>query len=454
MLLPRTPAREVNARRPLVIVTSGLSLLRFTLNGDFSFVAPGKATMGALEDSQDLLQEAVAPYNGDVLPCSDAFAIAFRLPGALLPFQLLFLPFLGFAGASLSVPLQRLQPLLSEGSDSHGLVLYAPRLRRAQLVRASLSDEVGVLRIGPSGGEVMVSPIQLLRDNDRAWQISLLAPCRSVGVELDRSELNHLPTPPPSPPIRDPTPLVTHEQETDLPLVQESAAIPSSTSAKAPPRSSLRRRPSLVLVHNLPARLLRAYLHALFNIFFWFWNVFLKSLAVRVAGERLPRSISTIIEFALSKTAPRRSFAHGSRAPEAREASGPRGPKSVGGSTTSTSDCVARHRSVNLHDDTAGYSYGRSELLRAPLPQHTSVVTRGCSAFGPRVVLSATLVRGDGQYPPSLVLLGKTPIEQLHMTLDGAQLPPPSITSLGDDVYLVELDDATGNGSLEVSFDF
>ncbi|KAI0724284.1 hypothetical protein C8T65DRAFT_626020 [Cerioporus squamosus] len=426
ILLPRNIHRGTSPPRPVAFVGNKSTRLHLSSDGTLSVPSPGatgRVSSAVLENSFDLLNEALSAYGGTVLPHNSAFlAIATHHTIAALPLHLLILPNSDATLESVSIPLQMLQPLVADTRGKTGLVFFSPETRMLQILRGPfLGDERGTLVVSALGDRFVVSPMEVVLADDRTWVFNLLTPSKSVSYTVDRPQ-HPLPTPPPSPPAREPS------RAGSSPTSPVPAALPQ---VNAPPhRPQHRRRASLALIRNLPTRLLRVYVHTVFNVIFWFWNVFFRALVARFLGEGLPRRISGILGLALSKTSPR------ARSPEQLPKSelGGKGPH----------EGRPEHHARSL--DTPA-----TADLPAPHPKHASPRHQSHPAQKvPQIVLSAIL-EGESEFP-FLVLQGDAP-KGLHAALDGKALPTPSAVCAGDNSFLVELAGLAGGGRLEVFLD-
>ena len=301
ILLPRGVHRGTNAPRPLALMGDKVTHLHLSSDGTLSVQpsgASGRISFTVLEHTSHLLEEALSSYGGTVLPHNPAvFAVATHHANATLPAHLLILPIADACQGSVSIPLRMLQPLMSNEHGKAGLVFFSPDTRKLKIVRGPVSgDDFVTLTVDSLGDTLVVSPVEIVRADDKTWSLSLLAPTNSVSWTVEGPQ-HTLPTPPPSPPAREPL------RPDSVPTSPIPSAAPQT--GPLPQRPQHRRRGSLALARNIPARLLRAYIHAVFNVIFWFWNVFLRAVVVRLIGEGLPRRISDILGFALAKTSSR-----------------------------------------------------------------------------------------------------------------------------------------------------
>ncbi|KAI1797630.1 hypothetical protein LXA43DRAFT_981306 [Ganoderma leucocontextum] len=461
VLLPWLSTNLGDSLKPLVLVAGESSTLRLDVDGNItvdSVDSTRRATLAALEHAQDLLEEAAALCHGAVLSFDSMSAV--------------------------TIPLQKLQLSTASTSECHGLVLFSPNLRKAKLQNAPLPSDGGFLQFGPSGGELLVSPASVVCENDRTWQVTLLTPARQFTVRTERPAAPQiLPTPPPSPPARDSSPASgrassevpdadhpsTKTSPDDMTRPVRSSPAPSSSSGGEARRSTHRRRRSLsmVLVRSLPARLIRTYLHAIFNVVFWFWSVFAKAFAVRLIGEGIPQAITRLLGLALAKTAAR------SRTTGTSRASAP-----TNGVEPSDAARASRRESTRApsatDDSNSDSSQEGDESIPHPTPNRLGArvhpepdvpvaapsslpLSSGLKEQGealqsvPRVVVSAALLRE--QSSPTMLVRGPGLVKDLCGTFDGKPLPSPSVTPLEDGVFLVEFTELDGEGELKVSFE-
>ncbi|TBU39585.1 hypothetical protein BD309DRAFT_901488 [Dichomitus squalens] len=476
VLLPRLSPRLGDALKPLVLVASESASLRLTADGDISVDSIGKdkrAVLGILEHSKDLLEKAAALSNGTVLAFDPASAVvAVRQSNAALPYHVIVLPVAEAVGKPSSIAVRKLQPLVEQSSGSHGLVLFSQKLRKAKVIDDSLSNDSNVLDFGPSGVDMILSPARIISENDRTWQVMLLSPSKHFTAQIEKPAAPEVPpTPPPSPPAVDspfvPAPTQAPiSEETTVPTPPTGVARPVPTSPASGGNDggaryvSRRRRSSLALIRNLPARLVRAYLHAIFNLVFWFWSVFFKAFAVRIVGERVPQTITRLLGYALSKTATRPSLTAGGAAPRNRIESTPSQTPLEGSVRASQRDSSTigglikrggtEGVSCGIKDGVGVPSGADTKFIPAPLPQRPSSALHGHPEA--RVVVSASLLRDS--LSPSVIVRGQGPIRGLRAAFDGKTVPAPTVTPLGDDFHLVELTGLDGEeGQLEVSFE-
>lgn len=383
--------------------------------------------------------------NGRLLAWDTTFVVlASRLAHAVQPFHVLVLP-IAPSGPS-SVPLSVLQPLAAE-MMSDDLALYSPQQRKARLLSTSaLRDSGDLLCSGSGAEEVIVAPIHISRSSDKEWLVAFLAPCKEIAVKFETSSPSELfPTPPPSPPHVPSTRNMNGAAGSSASsyATREESASATSSSPGRTPRQQHRRTPSLSLIRNLPARLLRAYLHTIFNVIFWFWDVFVRALAVRLLGEGVPRRISSILGFALSVTASRHRTAQNTR--RTQEPETPRlAPRS--GPPSGARDHPS-HTSAWMPDDRG--------LVASPQPQYPAQTRKEpvSAQATQRIVLTAALVQNHDM--PFVILRGPGAIGEVKAALDGTPLPSPSIVPLEDGAHLLMLGcvERGGDCRLEVSFD-
>ncbi|TFK89755.1 hypothetical protein K466DRAFT_597520 [Polyporus arcularius HHB13444] len=428
ILLPRRPNGGTSALESVALVGNKSARLHLSSEGTLSVQSPGvigRVSLSVLEHSFDLLEEALSAYSGTVASHNSAsLAVATRHPNAALPLHLLVLPNSDATPESVSIPLHVLQPLVADIRGKTGLVLFSPETRKLQALRGPLSGDEKALVDGASGGRFVVCPVEVVLVDDKTWAFSLLTSSKSVSCTVDRPE-HPLPTPPPSPPARGPS------RAGSSPLCAIPAALPQ---VSAPPNvSQHRRRASLAFIRNFPARLLRAYVHTVFNVVFWFWNVFFRALIARFLGEGLPSRISGILGLALSKTSPQ-----------------PRTPDQL---SKSASEDERRQALSQTRPD----RYARSldtpsnSDFPAPHPKHASRRHQSHPLRAvTHIVLSAILESGSEL--PFLVLQGDFP-KGLHAALDGKALPTPSAARAEDGIFLVEFAGLAAGGRLEVFFD-
>ncbi|RPD63219.1 hypothetical protein L227DRAFT_573050 [Lentinus tigrinus ALCF2SS1-6] len=421
VLLPRRPTCGISVPGPVALMGDKSTRLHLSSDGTLSIQpsgATGSISASDLEYSSELLQEALSAYGGTILLHNSAFLVIATHRTTALPLHLLVVPSLDATQDSVSLPWQTLQPLLSNAPGKIGLVLFSPRTSKLQIVRGPvLGDDSGALVVGFLGDAFVVSPVEIVSADEKTWLLGLLAPTNSVSWTIERPR-HPLPTPPPSPPAREPS----------RPNSPPIAPVPS-----VPPQQPQHcRRASLTLVRNLPARLLRAYVHAVFNVIFWFWNVFFRALVVRVIGERFPRRISDILGLVLSKTT------SPAPSPDQRLKSAPEDK-----GRNALQDHAERH----------GRELGTPSASNLPAPKPKHVPPRHQShpmQIVSHVVFSAIL-EGRSELP-FLVLQGDLP-KGLHATLDGKALPTPTAVRSGDGIFLVKFAGLTGGGRLDVFLD-
>ncbi|KAI0757267.1 hypothetical protein C8Q80DRAFT_1091140 [Daedaleopsis nitida] len=454
MLSPRSSSRhhqDVFLPKPLVLLAHASSSLRLSPDGTVSshhLDGPGQVTLGILERSRDLLDQIMSICNGHLLAWDTTFVVlASRHAHAVQPFHVLVLPIV--PGTS-SVPLSVLQPVAAQ-MMSDGLALYSPQQRKARLLNTCGLQESGNLLCSCSGDEFIVAPIHISRSNDKEWLVAFLAPCKEVAVKLEASSPSELlPTPPPSPPAHVPSTMninVAAGESVPRDITGQEEAPPATSSSRGrPPRQQHRRTPSLSLIRNLPARLLRVYLHTIFNVVFWFWDVFFRALTVRLLGKGMTRRITSILDFALSVTASRHRTAQNSRRPQEPET--PRiSPES--GAPSDAGDHPSRQSS------TSASAPGDIELVACPQPQYPSRPRKEpvSAQSARRIVLTAAVVQKH--HMPFVILRGPRAMVDVKAALNGTPLPSPSIAPLGDGAHLLMLEcvEEVEDGQLEVSFD-
>ena len=435
------------------MVAQGSSTFTLTPKGMVSLssaAGQGQAMLGLLEYSHDLLEAAASICNGSIVAHdSTSVVIASRLSDAVLPIHVLLLP-LGSVD-SLSRPVPSLHSMFTP-STPEGLLLFTPQPRRTTLLNAVSPQDDSTLEIGSTGAEAIVSSLHFVRENDEVWQFALLAPHMDAGARIETPLPNQpLPTPPPSPPILMPSDLDSAQRDSrrsaaSVPVQPQEA--PRSLVPDRPRRSQHRYKPSLTLARNLPARLLRAYLHAIFNLVFWFWNVFFRAFATRLVGEGIPRRVTSFFMLALSMTSVKpRSPAGRAGRPEPREErrlpEAPEATMDPPNAVETTSVGRATASAVTRHD------------VPAPKPQRpsTSAATQSVSSSAKStLVFSATLK--EGHAPPILVLRSPGYMPKVRAACNGRTLQVPSILSIDDEErLLLEFADLPGEGRLEVFFD-
>ena len=477
-LLPRPSKRGGAASKPLMLAASRSALVRLapggsiTLDGEDS--AAGQVRLGALEHTSSLLHDAAALCNGVVMPCpSPCVAIATRAPGAALPFHVVALPTARSIPGPLHVPFRALQPLAA-AEECDGLALFSPDLRKATIVRGPLAEAAGYLHFDYDGGEVIASPTQIVKTLGGSYELASLCACRDlrteVRAEVEDSSAHALPTPPPTPPARlspsieDAAVQVSPVAE---PEVETRPSSPSPTLSTDPSSRPLtRRRTALALVRTIPARVLRAYIHALLNVLFWFWTSFLKSVVARMVGRSVPRRISSLLRSALLQTASRSRRGRSPGTP--RRESPPRiercaSPESSASeSVQSTGEWTLGGRVVEVSDSVLGH-------MTPPLPGDLPVAVsspQACypssspapfqgTSTSPRVVISAALLptQTSSATPPASFLWAGGPIKEPRATLDGMPLPAPSVVPMQGSMIIISVPEAVAGGQLEVSFE-
>ncbi len=473
VLLPHPPVNLGDSLKPLVLVAGGSSHLRLSVDGKITVdsVDPiRQATVAALEHAQDLLGEVAALCNGVVLSFDSMTAVvATHQSGAAAPYHVVVLP-VSDAPDVQTISLRKLQPPTPSTSEDQGLVLYSPKLRKAKLLNAPLPSD-SFLHFGPSGGELFVSPVNVICENDRLWQVMLLTPSKQLTVRTESpAPLQILPTPPPSPPP-DSSPVSGPALGVDQSSIQASGddvtrpvhcPAPSSSNGGGGSGSTHRRRRSLsmMLVRSLPARLVRAYLHAIFNVVFWFWSVFAKAFAVRLTGEGIPQVVTRLLGLALAKTSARSTGTGGASAPtngvEPSDATRASQHESTGApSATDDSECNRGGHEGIPRATPNGSGAHVHPLVHSPssLPLPSGPKEHGeALQTVPRVVVSAALLR-ERSSPATMLIRGPGLVKDLCSTFNGTSLPPPSVTPLEDRFFLVEFTDLDGEGELKVSFE-
>lgn len=454
VLVPHASLRDGATPVPIVLAAKGSSSLRLTPDGTVSQASHSsdsdteQAALGPLEYSLDLLVEVASVCNGVVQAHDSSITIASQLSEGIFPVQLFVLP--AMAVGSRSIHALDLRSVIAP-PPSGEFLLFSPDTRGVNVSKPS--SPLGTLRdhVGSSGGEVLVSPIHVVHDNDNVWQVALFAPHKDATARIESASVKqHLPTPPPSPPV--PVASVPNSEarqrsaQTEIGGQHNESPTPPGRSVQ-PRRSSDRRTLSLALTRNLPVRLLRAYLHTLFNLIFWFWNVFLRALVVRFVGEGIPRRISNLFGLALSMTAR-------SRSPTRREDRLRHERRMLDPSPSRRNGCKATpvETSGNARMTAPPVS---SHDLPAPRAQHPSSTPdeQGASSCTPsRLVFSAELTQGHAA--PFVICRGYGPISNARATLNGKALPTPSILPAKDDAHvLLEFPDLPLDGRLEVSWD-
>ncbi|PIL29629.1 hypothetical protein GSI_08266 [Ganoderma sinense ZZ0214-1] len=481
VLLPRLSANLGDSLNPLVLVAGESSSLCLSADGKIAVDSTGfakRATLAVLGHAQDLLTESAALCHGVVLSFdSTAAVVATQQSGAAAPYHVVVLPVF-HAWDMQTVSLRKLQLPMASTSEGQGLVLFSPKLRKAKLLNAPLPND-DFLRFGPSGGELLISPVSVVCGNDRTWQITLLTPSKQFTVRTEKTSVPQiLPTPPPSPPAREPTfsPLsvgseVPGTAQPTIPTTRDDSARPVQSPAPSSDNgdhSAHRRRRSLsmMLVRSFPARLVRAYLHAIFNMVFWFWSVFAKAVAVRLIGEGIPQAVTRFLGIALAKTAARSSGTRGgSSAPTngveppdatvgASQRESTRASSAAGGSDSNRggNETIA----LATPDGVGAQAHLESDVpvvAPSPLPSSSGLKEHDRSLLAvARAVVSAALPH-ERSSPPTMLICGPGLIKGLCGTLDGESLPPPSITLLDDGVNLVEFTGLDGEGELTVCFE-
>ena len=478
VLLPCQSTNIGDSLKPLVLVAGESSSLRLSTDGritvDYvdSYITR-QASLAALEHSQGLLGGAAALCSGVVLSFDlMAAVVATHLSSAAAPYHIVVLP-ISDAPEAQEIPLWKLQLPTSATSEGQRLVLYSPKLRKAKLLSAPLPSD-GILRLGPFGGELLVSPVDIVCENNRTWQIILLTPSKEITVRTEQLP-QILPTPPPSP-YDSPSDcgatglevLGVHPSGVQPSLDDATPHVrsPTPSSSHGGPRQSThgrRQSLSMVLVRSLPARLVRAYLHAIFNVILWFWNAFIRALAVRLIGEGIPQVITHLLSLALAKTATtwRSRGPGGAPAPtssgEPSDASqvsesGPTGAPSAAATGDAESSCrgdeSARDATPNGLEARVRPEVG--SLIATPSSLSPSLSPQKREEAS-RVVVSAGLLQERSS--PTVLIHGLSPLRNLCGTFDGRALPSPSVTSLEDGVCLVEFTEVDGEGELKVSFE-
>ncbi|KAI0762657.1 hypothetical protein C8Q74DRAFT_1450815 [Fomes fomentarius] len=451
VLVPRASLRDGATPVPVVLAAKGSSSLRLTPDGTVSQASHStdteQAVLGPLEYSLDLLVEVASVYNGIVQADDSSITISSHPSEGIFPVQLFVLPVVAVGSRSIHAP--DLQSVIAP-PPSGELLLFSPDTRRVNVLKPS--SPVGTLRdhVGSSGGEVLVSPIHVVDDNGNVWQVALFARHRDASLRIESASVKqHLPTPPPSPPA--PVASVPNSEarqrsaQTEIGRQANESPSPPARSMQ-PHLPSNRSALSLALTRNLPVRLLRAYLHTLFNLIFWFWNVFLRALVVRLVGEGIPRRISSLFGLALSMTAR-------SRSPTRRE-DRLRQERRMPGSSPSRRNGIQATPVETSENAQMAASTVSSYNLHAPRAQRPSPAPdeQEASSFTPsRLVFSAELTQGHAA--PFIICRGSGLIKA-RATLNGKVLHTPSTLPAKDDAHTVlEFLDLSLEGRLEVSWD-
>lgn len=483
VLLPRLSANLGESLKPLVLVAGESSSLHLSADGKIvvdSTNSTKRATLATLQHAHELLAEAAASCHGVVLSFDSVTAVvATHQSGAGAPYHAVVLPVLE-APEVQTISLRNLQPPTTSTSEVQGLILFSPKLRKAKLLNTPLPND-HFLHFGPSGGELLVSPVTIVRENDRVWQVTLLTESKQFIARTEKPPAPQiLPTPPPSPPGRDSAfspPLAGSEvpgTDQDSTLTSQEDLVrhvqtpsPSSSNGSRSRDSTHRRRRSLsmMLVRSLPTRLVRAYLHAIFNMVFWFWSVFAKAFVVRLVGEGIPQVITRLLGLAIAKTAARPTGTRGgSSVPsngvepsDAMQASKrkPTGAQSVAdisefsrGENGSIVHTTLNRLGAHVQPEPDVPSVSPSSL---PSSSGSTKLSEELST-APRVVVSATLPR-KRSFPATMLLCGPSLVKNLCITFSGKSLPPPHINPLEDGIFLVEITGLDGEGELKVAFE-
>ncbi|KAI0359125.1 hypothetical protein OH77DRAFT_1575685 [Trametes cingulata] len=449
VLSPRTYARDVNVPRPLVFVASHSTTLKISEQGKIVLHSSSpfaRVSFSVLEHSRELLDGVAALCNGEVIAFDDDSAVlSCRRADAEHPIHLVVLPMSDHLGESAFIPLTS-RALPKETSAWDGLVLSSPDMRVVKAVSAPKSDGKPLAFIGSSGFQLVVAPLHELTVDSGVIRAALLTPHKDLALKVDRSVAQTLPTPPPSPPRSSaPIPAAAESRRSSSPSPKVSTPPPLSERRKTGGSPTSRRPPSSALIRYQSPHLLRRYLHIILNIVFWFWNVFVRALAVRLFGESTTRRISGLLGLALVKTAPPASprLTAGDRA------------KSSGGRSAEV------HEAPAIHSPTPDVPVSATEkaeqpLVVAPSPQHALDVPREThdvrpSQSSPRVVLSA-VVPPHSSEGPILLLEGCDATKELRATVDGRNLSSQEATSVTDGIQLLRFDAPEAGGQLELSF--
>ncbi|EIW64522.1 uncharacterized protein TRAVEDRAFT_55431 [Trametes versicolor FP-101664 SS1] len=439
VLSPQSYAREPSVPRPLVFVASHSTTLKITEQGKIILHSSSpfaRVSFSVLEHSRDLLKGVAALCNGDVSAFDDDSAvIACRPPDAELPLHLIVLPMSDKLGEH-SVMSLRSRDLPKETAEWDGLVLSSADLRSVQIVHGSLARKDHLALLGSSGCELIVAPIHNVPVNGHVAHVALLTPYKDAAVRVDGPVAHTLPTPPPSPPLSDtPTPVGEASQsKTPSPVPPASPRVSQGRRNEA----ARRRRPSSsALIPYQSPHLIRRYLHMIINVVFWFWSMFVRSLAVRLVGESTTRRISGLIGLALLKTAP------------------PATPKSSPGerledrAPTSNKPHVD---AVDSGDATSEEKLAETDVsaVAAPAPQYAADVPRDVRVDSPpHGVLSVTLSpqRSEG----SIVLLQATDtFKELRATVDGETVSPTPAGAWSDGTRLFAFAGLETGGQLDL----
>ncbi|KAI0651589.1 hypothetical protein C8Q79DRAFT_45865 [Trametes meyenii] len=453
VLLPRPNLREVNVLRPLVFVASDSATLNVTEEGKIILRSSSpfaRVSFGVLEHSRELLKGIAALCNGEVLALDDVSAVLSCRPAdADLPIHLIVLPAADNVGKRPAIPV-RPGSLPKEAAGWDGLALLPQGPGAPQFISGPVVEKEQVVALGPSGGEIVITPMYNINVDACEWQAALLSPHKDPSVKLVWPAAETLPTPPPSPPLsRASPPRAIVPASRDETSASSPTAIASTIPSQPPSVSRRRERispprrapPSSALIPYNSPRTLRRYLHMVLNVVLWFWSVFVKALAARVVGESLTRRISGLIGLALLKTAPPPSPRTGyDRQVETREESL---EKPMG--TLDTSDATGvPGLPVEVTDEGSGVSVP-SPQYAVPLGQeHRNVKSP------PHVTLVATVPTRLSE-SPALILKGcNLSPKEVRATIGGQPLPPPTLTNLDDDLRLM-FEGVEGGGALEVT---
>ncbi|KAH9922000.1 uncharacterized protein BXZ73DRAFT_79797 [Epithele typhae] len=440
VLSPKSYKRGVSVPEPLVIAASCPASVSISPDGTISVDAAGSLSFSSLKNAAGVLLDLAARRRGVFFVRDEVAIFASPMAADSPPFHVLVMPLAEVTGPC-AVPFAWLQPLISQPPEAEVLALYSPAQHQARVVRTS-SEGRGSVLVDGSGGELLASPVLIVQNRNTMCYLAPLSAYKRINAMVEDRANHPLPTPPPSPPTRSspamlaselpPTPSKVHSP-TPTPFV------PSRPQLTSERRFSHRRRPSLSLIRALPGRIIRSYIHTIFNVVAWFWSCFFKAITMRLIGEGIPRRISGVLGFLLVQTASSRS----------RDSTGI--PESDPSQARGEPKPEARKKVVESSGETRGAPVASTEPITAPQLTHTS-------SFAPpkheeshsRVTVTAEVA---ADVSTSAMFLWQGAITtKLGATLDGTPLPTPEIVSAGDDTYLVTISDATASGLLEVSF--